>query len=83
VQKSKLTTTKRSDGGQQLVYGGHPLYRFSGDGAPGDTNGQDSSAFGGEWYAVSPSGSAVTSKPGGGSGGSGGGSSGGSSGGGY
>jgi predicted lipoprotein with Yx(FWY)xxD motif len=76
VAKGKLTTIKRSDGTSQAAYAGHPLYRFSGDQAAGDTNGQGQDAFGGKWYAVSATGSAVKSS-------SGGGSSGGSSGGGY
>ena len=57
------------DGKAQVTYNGHPLYRFSGDQKPGDTNGQGVSAFGGLWYAVSPTGDQVTTQaPGGGSG---------------
>ena len=81
VDKGKLGTIKRSDGGRQVTFAGHPVYRFSGDQAAGDTNGQGQNAFGGKWYAVAPSGTTVTATAGGsGSGGSG---SGGSSGGGY
>ena len=54
-----LGTTKRPDGTMEVTYGGHPLYYFSGDTAPGDTAGQDVEAFGAEWYAVAPSGEAV------------------------
>ena len=57
---SKATTAPRSDGASQVVYNGHPLYLFSGDQNPGDTNGQGVNAFGGLWYAVSPTGATVT-----------------------
>jgi predicted lipoprotein with Yx(FWY)xxD motif len=52
VDESKLST---NDAGQ-VVYNGHPLYTYSGDQAPGDTNGQ---GVGGNWYAVSPDGEAL------------------------
>ena len=80
VAGGKLATIKRSDGGKQVAYAGHPLYRFSGDTAAGDTNGQGQDAFGGKWYAISPDGTAVTASGGSASGG---GSGGGSYGGGY
>jgi predicted lipoprotein with Yx(FWY)xxD motif len=57
---SMVTTAPRSDGSPQVVYHGHPLYLFSGDSSPGDTNGQGSTAFGGAWDAVSPAGATVT-----------------------
>ena len=57
---STVTTAPRSDGAPQVVYHGHPLYLFSGDKNPGDTNGQGVTAFGGAWYALSPAGDAVT-----------------------
>jgi predicted lipoprotein with Yx(FWY)xxD motif len=41
-------------GGKQLKAGKWPLYRFSGDAAPGETNGQGS---GGVWFVVKPDGS--------------------------
>ena len=59
VKAASLKTTKRSDGGRQLTYAGHPLYRFSGDQAPGQATGQGMNAFGAEWYVVSPSGSKI------------------------
>lgn len=46
-------------GGTQITYNGHPLYRYVGDGKPGDTNGQDLNQFGGSWYVVSPAGAQV------------------------
>ena len=35
-----LGTVTRTDGAVQVTYNGWPLYYFSGDAAPGDTNGQ-------------------------------------------
>jgi predicted lipoprotein with Yx(FWY)xxD motif len=57
---SMIGTAKRSDGQAQVTYNGHPLYTFKGDSSAGDTSGQGISAFGGLWYAVSPSGQQVT-----------------------
>ncbi|MDH3684065.1 MAG: hypothetical protein OEV40_29440 [Acidimicrobiia bacterium] len=37
-----FATTTRHDGQLQLVAGKWPLYRFTGDAAPGDSNGQGS-----------------------------------------
>src|SRR5690242_18200702 len=39
---------------------GHPVYTFSQDQNPGDVNGEGVNEFGGTWYAVSPTGQAVT-----------------------
>jgi predicted lipoprotein with Yx(FWY)xxD motif len=61
VTASLLGTTTRSDGTTQVTYNGHPLYRFSGDPQPGNTNGQGVNAFGALWYAVSPSGNQASS----------------------
>jgi predicted lipoprotein with Yx(FWY)xxD motif len=63
VSSAKLRVIKRSDGGRQLSYAGHPLYRFSLDNGPGDTNGQGLNAFGGTWHVVSPAGKPVTQAP--------------------
>lgn len=56
LERSLLTTIKRADGTSQVSYGGHPLYRFAGDKAPGQATGQGMQAFGGGWYVVSPAG---------------------------
>jgi predicted lipoprotein with Yx(FWY)xxD motif len=53
---SKLGTTKRKDGTVQVTYAGHPLYTFVEDRKPGEANGNDTSAFGAQWYALFPSG---------------------------
>ena len=57
---SKLGTTQRSDGRRQVTYNGHPLYLYSGDRKPGDTNGQGLNVFGGGWFALSAAGNMVS-----------------------
>jgi predicted lipoprotein with Yx(FWY)xxD motif len=59
VDAKLLGSTKRSDRGTQLTYNGHPLYRFSGDHAAGDTNGQGLTDFGAGWYVVSAAGQKI------------------------
>jgi predicted lipoprotein with Yx(FWY)xxD motif len=44
-----VATVKRGDGGLQLTYDGHPLYRYSGDQSTTDAKGE---GVGGQWYAV-------------------------------
>jgi predicted lipoprotein with Yx(FWY)xxD motif len=39
-------------GGTQVTANGLPLYRFSGDSASGDTNGEGLSSFGGTWHVT-------------------------------
>ena len=56
AEKSKLGTTKRSDGTVQVTYAGHPLYTYVADTKPGETKGQDIDSFGAEWYALQGSG---------------------------
>jgi predicted lipoprotein with Yx(FWY)xxD motif len=58
--KSLVGETTRADGQRQLTYAGHPLYRFSGDGTPGSTNGQGSEAFGAPWDVLTATGTEVT-----------------------
>jgi predicted lipoprotein with Yx(FWY)xxD motif len=57
----QLGTTTRSDGARQVTVGGHPLYTFAGDSAPGQTNGQGVVLDGGLWTAASPAGAPITS----------------------
>jgi predicted lipoprotein with Yx(FWY)xxD motif len=59
AQASLLGTTTRSDAKVQVTYAGHPLYYFFSDTTPGETNGQGANAFGGLWWVVSPSGTAI------------------------
>jgi predicted lipoprotein with Yx(FWY)xxD motif len=47
----KLGTITRPDGGVQVTYHGHPLYRFGGDTGPGQTNGEGIKDVG-TWAAV-------------------------------
>jgi predicted lipoprotein with Yx(FWY)xxD motif len=47
-----FSVVSRPDGSHQLKAGRWPLYRFDGDAAPGDTNGQGSEGF----FAVTPTG---------------------------
>ena len=42
-----LTLSARSEGGSQIVLNGKPLYRYSGDSNPGDTNGD---GVAGKWH---------------------------------
>jgi len=56
---SQLGTTKRKDGTLQVTYAGHPLYTFFEDKAPGEANGNGLNFFGGLWWALDESGSAV------------------------
>ncbi|WP_330336502.1 SCO0930 family lipoprotein [Streptomyces sp. NBC_00557] len=56
VQKKGLMGFTRPDGVEQMTVDCWPIYTFSGDKAPGDTNGQ---GVGGTWYAVAPDGKPV------------------------
>jgi predicted lipoprotein with Yx(FWY)xxD motif len=56
ADSSKLSSFKRSDGTTQVLYDKHALYTFSGQGA---TSGEGQASFGGVWYLVAPSGSAI------------------------
>jgi len=69
AKASIIGTAKRRDGKPQVIYNRHPLYTFQNDAKRGDTNGEGLSAFGGRWYAVSPTGHQVSKKSGSGGGG--------------
>jgi predicted lipoprotein with Yx(FWY)xxD motif len=56
---SKIGMTERKDGTLQVTYSGHPMYTFVEDKKPGEVNGNDTSAFGAQWYALMPSGEEV------------------------
>ncbi len=79
AKASDLGTVKRGSG-TQVTYDGHPLYTFAGDSKAGQTNGEGIVLNGKKWYAVSPSGSAMTASTKGSSSKSGGSSSSGGSG---
>ena len=55
-----LAVTKATSGTSMVTAGGWPLYTFVKDTAPGQVAGEGVKSFGGTWYAVSPSGKAVT-----------------------
>jgi predicted lipoprotein with Yx(FWY)xxD motif len=44
----------RASGAQQITYNSWPLYTFSGDSAPDQTNGQGVVGFGGKWLVATP-----------------------------
>jgi predicted lipoprotein with Yx(FWY)xxD motif len=58
VDPDLLGNAERSDGSIQVTYAGHPLYRHTGDTAPGDTVGH---GFNDVWFLVSPAGDALSS----------------------
>lgn len=66
ADRSLIGTVKRDDGSEQVTYDDHPLYTFSGDTKPGDTNGNGLDHFGAEWYALTPTGSNAEGTEGGG-----------------
>lgn len=53
VPKSAVGVIRRADGTLQLTIGNSPIYRFSGDTNPGQTNGE---GVGGTWFGVTPTG---------------------------
>jgi predicted lipoprotein with Yx(FWY)xxD motif len=59
VDAAKLKTSDRTDGSKQATYANHPLYFFSGDTGPIQTNGQGVNAFGALWWLVNPNGDAI------------------------
>ncbi|MFV8185001.1 SCO0930 family lipoprotein [Streptomyces sp. AF1B] len=56
IEKKGLMGFTRPDGVKQMTVDCWPAYTFSGDKAPGDTNGQ---GVGGTWYVMSPDGKPV------------------------
>ncbi len=52
LKQSLVGRFKRSGNTYQVTYGGHPLYRFSGDAKTGQQNGENKSLAGGHWYVV-------------------------------
>ncbi|MCH8983154.1 MAG: hypothetical protein IH943_03500 [Acidobacteria bacterium] len=56
LDTATFATSTRDDGTEQLTVGGRPLYTYSADASPGDTNGQD---VNGVWFVVDPDGNLV------------------------
>jgi predicted lipoprotein with Yx(FWY)xxD motif len=59
IVRTKLGTTKRTDGKTEVTYGGHPLYYYAGDQKPGDTTGQGLNQFGAPWDVLSTTGKGI------------------------
>jgi predicted lipoprotein with Yx(FWY)xxD motif len=56
LDPSLIGSITRDDGTVQITYNGWPLYTYTQDVSPGDTNGQGKSD---QWYLISPSGDAI------------------------
>jgi predicted lipoprotein with Yx(FWY)xxD motif len=61
--QGRLAILKRSNGMLQVTLRGLPLYRYSGDHAKGQANGEGLESFGGKWHAVTASSNEAASKP--------------------
>lgn len=59
VKANLLGTIHLKNGSRQVTYAGHPLYLYSGDAGPAQTNYIGASAFGGRWYAINASGKTI------------------------
>jgi predicted lipoprotein with Yx(FWY)xxD motif len=53
--------TAQTPGGTLVTHAGLPLYRFAGDSAPGQANGDGIANFGGVWHVVTSSGASSSS----------------------
>jgi predicted lipoprotein with Yx(FWY)xxD motif len=58
-----LGVLRRSNGTFQVTLRGLPLYRYAGDQAKGEANGQGIESFGGTWHAVTGAASATPTTP--------------------
>ena len=56
LDQAKVGTFTRQDGKNQVTYNGHQLYRFAGDRAPGQANGQ---GVNGVYFLIGQNGNAV------------------------
>jgi predicted lipoprotein with Yx(FWY)xxD motif len=59
----KLGVFRRPDGKFQVTLRGIPLYRYAGDGAKGQANGEGIQSFGGTWHAVTAKAPSGASSP--------------------
>lgn len=59
VNQSLLGSITLPGGKKQVTYSGHPLYMYSNDTGPGQTDYVGISMFGGKWYALNAKGKVV------------------------
>jgi predicted lipoprotein with Yx(FWY)xxD motif len=59
LKQARVGTARRSDGKTQVTYNGHPLYHYVGDKQPGQVLCQGVLEYGGYWYVVDRSGTAI------------------------
>ena len=59
VSSSLLGETRRSNGSEQVTYGGWPLYRWANDTSTGEATGQGLFNSGGLWYVLDAEGNPV------------------------
>ena len=57
LSASELAVDMQPSGAHQVAYGGHLLYTFANDKAPGDANG---AGLAGIWFALSPTGTKIS-----------------------
>jgi predicted lipoprotein with Yx(FWY)xxD motif len=61
--KGKVGTVSRSATTAQVTYNGYPVYTYSGDSGPKQSNGEKIFAFGGTWYMLSPAATTAAKTP--------------------
>jgi predicted lipoprotein with Yx(FWY)xxD motif len=59
TKQALVGTTRRTDGAEQVTYGGRPVYEYVGDTKPGQTTGEGLTDFGAAWDAISPTGEPI------------------------
>ncbi len=59
ARASLLSTIKLPGGARQVTYAGHPLYTYTGDVMPHETDYVGAPQFGGTWFAISSTGGRV------------------------
>lgn len=60
VRANLIGHRARADGEDQVTYAGHPLYTDRADRSPGEINGQNTAAFGGQWTVLNADGAPAT-----------------------
>lgn len=62
AKASLVSSDPNPSGGNVVTYNGWPLYTYVADSAAGTAKGQTLNLNGGVWYAISPSGTPITTK---------------------